>query len=138
MNDHFTPFPKIIFNKNPRTKLGKYIDRDVPKMRKRVAWWLFERENLRSAKLFHATSSSEAESISEALRRWKMVDGRWEPPISDLRSPIFPGPRIVVAPNGVDVPERIPGREILEGKVSETEGEEVGVVYVQDPSEEGN
>ena len=92
------------------------------KMRKRVAWMLFERENLRSAKLFHATSSSEAESISEALRRWKMVDGRWEPPISDLRSPIFPGPRIVVAPNGVDVPERIPGREILEARFPKLRG----------------
>ena len=91
-------------------------------MRKRVAWMLFERENLRSAKLFHATSSSEAESISEALRRWKMVDGRWEPPISDLRSPIFPGPRIVVAPNGVDVPERIPGREILEARFPKLRG----------------
>ena len=94
------------------------------KMRKRVAWMLFERENLRSAKLFHATSSSEAESISEALRRWKMVDGRWEPPISDLRSPIFPGPRIVVAPNGVDVPERIPGREILEARFPKLRGKE--------------
>ena len=83
-------------------------------VRKFVAWRLFESGNLKSAKLFHATSGSEAESISEALRRWKMVDGRWEPPISELRSPISTGPRIVVAPNGVDVPERIPGRELLE------------------------
>ena len=35
------------------------------KMRKRVAWMLFERENLRTAKLFHATSVSEAESIEK-------------------------------------------------------------------------
>ena len=92
------------------------------KMRKRVAWVLFERENLRSAKLFHATAVSEAESISEALRRWKMVDGRWEPPISDLRSPISPGPRIVVAPNGVDIPERIPNRKALEARFAKLRG----------------
>ena len=90
--------------------------------RKFVAWQLFERENLRSAKLFHATAVSEAESISEALRRWKMVDGRWEPPISDLRSPISPGPRIVVAPNGVDMPEKIPGREVVEQKFPQLKG----------------
>ena len=38
------------------------------RIKKGVAWWLFERENLRSAKLFHATSSSEAEAIATALR----------------------------------------------------------------------
>ncbi len=92
------------------------------KMRKRVAWMLFERENLRSAKLFHATAVSEAESISEALRRWKMVDGRCEPPISDLRSPISPGPRIVVAPNGVDIPEQIPNRKALEARFAKLRG----------------
>ena len=43
------------------------------KMRKRVAWWLFERENLRSAKLFHATAESEAQSIQATLRR--LVEG---------------------------------------------------------------
>jgi len=38
------------------------------RIKKGVAWLLFERENLRSAKLFHATSSSEAEAIATALR----------------------------------------------------------------------
>jgi glycosyltransferase involved in cell wall biosynthesis len=92
------------------------------KMRKRVAWMLFERENLRSAKLFHATAESEAESIREALRRWKMGDGSWESPISDLRSPISTEPRIVVAANGVEVPEKIPGREVLERRFPELKG----------------
>ncbi|NDA26914.1 MAG: hypothetical protein EBZ05_08795, partial [Verrucomicrobia bacterium] len=92
------------------------------KMRKRVAWMLFERKNLRSAKLFHATSVSEAESIRQALRRWKMGVGRWESPISDLRSPISGEPPIVVAPNGVEVLEKIPDREMLERRFPELKG----------------
>ena len=78
------------------------------KMRKRVAWVLFERENLRSAKLFHATSSSEAESIEKFLSFTVTVT--------------FTKPPIVVAPNGVDVPERIPGREILEARFAKLRG----------------
>ena len=86
------------------------------KMRKRVAWMLFERENLRSAKLFHATSSSEAESIEKFLSFTVTVT--------------FTKPPIVVAPNGVDVPERIPGREILDSKADgDDEGEGVCVVH---------
>ena len=37
-------------------------------VRKFVAWQLFERKNLESAALFHATSESEAEAIATALR----------------------------------------------------------------------
>ena len=69
-------------------------------VRKFVAWQLFERKNLESAALFHATADSEAEAIKTALRmriRMKIKE-----------------PRIVVAPNGVEVPEKIPGREVLE------------------------
>ena len=68
-------------------------------IRKFVAWHLFERKNLESAALFHATSESEAEAIATALcsklrskygelsvkgdRRWEIGDrgtdsaGRW-------------------------------------------------------------
>ena len=78
------------------------------KMRKRVAWWLFERENLRSARLFHATSISEAESIEKNL--------------SSTITFTFTKPRVVVAANGVEVPERIPGREVLERRFPELKG----------------
>ena len=102
------------------------------KMRKRVAWWLFERENLRSAKLFHATSESEAESIVDAFQfKFKLkfkrgyglqaADHRNDPSsISDL--PSAGKPRMVVAPNGVDIPERIPKREVLERRFPELKG----------------
>ena len=88
-------------------------------IRKFVAWKLFERENLKSAKLFHATSGSEAKSIEDALQfklklKFKRSYELQAAGCSDDRSPISPGPRIVVAPNGVDVPERIPERELLE------------------------
>jgi len=78
------------------------------KMRKRVAWMLFERENLRSAKLFHATSSSEAESIEKYL--------------SFTFRFTFTKPRVVVAANGVEVPEKIPDREVLERRFPELKG----------------
>ena len=102
------------------------------KMRKRVAWWLFERENLRSAKLFHATSESEAESIVDAFQfKFKLkfkrgyglqaADHRNDPSsISDL--PSAGKPRMVVAPNGVDIPERIPKREVLERRFPQLKG----------------
>jgi glycosyltransferase involved in cell wall biosynthesis len=78
------------------------------KMRKRVAWMLFEKENLRSAKLFHATSVSEAESIEKNL--------------SFTVTFTFTKPRIVVAPNGVEIPQRIPKREVVEEKFPELKG----------------
>jgi len=77
-------------------------------VRKYVAWQLFEKKNLESAALFHATSESEAEAIATALRmriRMKIKE-----------------PRIVVAPNGVEVPEKIPGREFLERRYAELKG----------------
>ena len=86
------------------------------KMRKRVAWWLFERENLRSAKLFHATAESEVQSIQAVLRR--LVEGGRREVEGDCQ------PRIVVAPNGVDVPERIPNREVLEARFPKLRGKE--------------
>jgi len=76
------------------------------KMRKRVAWMLFERKNLRSAKLFHATSVSEAESIEKNLSF----------------TFTFTKPRVVVAANGVEVQEKIPDRELLERRFPELKG----------------
>ena len=102
------------------------------KMRKRVAWMLFEKENLRSAKLFHATSVSEAESIKDAFQfKFKLkfkrayglqaADYRDDPSsISDLPSAGMP--RIVVAPNGVEIPQRIPKREVVETRFPELKG----------------
>ncbi len=84
------------------------------KMRKRVAWMLFERENLRSAKLFHATAESEAQSIQAALQR--LAGGEMREVERDGQ------PRIVVAPNGVDVPEHIPNREALEARFAKLRG----------------
>jgi glycosyltransferase involved in cell wall biosynthesis len=71
-------------------------------VRKFVAWQLFERKNLESAALFHATADSEAEAIKTALRIKMKIK--------------IKEPRIVVAPNGVDIPERIPNREALEAR----------------------
>ena len=92
---------------SPRGMLeGWSLGRAVAK--KFVAWHLFERKNLESAALFHATSDSEAEAIATALRiKIKMK---------------IKEPRIVVAPNGVEVPERIPGREVLERRCPELKG----------------
>jgi glycosyltransferase involved in cell wall biosynthesis len=69
---------------------------------KNVAAWSYENRNLRSAKLLHATSDLEAESI----RRY------------GLRQPI------AVLPNGVDVPapDEVPSREILEQRFPELRG----------------
>ena len=71
-------------------------------MRKAVAWRLFEKRNLQSAALFHATSKGEADSIRSA----------------GLRQPL------VVAPNGVDLPDLAlkPDRAVLENKFSELRG----------------
>jgi len=76
------------------------------KLRKAVAWRLFEKKNLQSAIMFHATAASEAESIREVTKR-----------LNDQETKRAEGP-IVVAPNGVDLPdlENRPGRELLEGK----------------------
>ena len=93
------------------------------KLRKAVAWRLFERKNLQSAVMFHATAESERESIrnvfSHGLARIDTdsfsaedLDGK---SCSSEKANEIP---IVVAPNGVDLPDlgRRPGREVLEGK----------------------
>ncbi len=77
-------------------------------VRKFVAWQLFERQNLESAALFHATSESEAEAIATALRIKMKIK--------------IKEPRIVVAPNGVDIPEQIPNREALEARFAKLRG----------------
>jgi len=77
-------------------------------VKKFVAWHLFERKNLESAALFHATSESEAQAIATALRMRIRME--------------IKEPRIVVAPNGVEVPEKIPGREVLEQRFPELKG----------------
>jgi glycosyltransferase involved in cell wall biosynthesis len=66
--------------------------------KKRCAWLLFERANLQSAALFHATSGAESRSIRE----------------SGFRQPI------AVIPNGVDLPtaDRVP-RACLESRFPE-------------------
>ena len=71
------------------------------KLRKAVAWWLFEKKNLQSAVVFHATSGQEAQSIRQAA--------------SGIRQTAVP---IVVAANGVDLPDlgNKPSMEVLEGK----------------------
>ncbi|NBQ65903.1 MAG: glycosyltransferase, partial [Verrucomicrobia bacterium] len=61
-----------------------------------------------SAALFHATSESEAQAIATALRMRIRME--------------IKEPRIVVAPNGVEVPEKIPGREVLEQRFPELKG----------------
>jgi glycosyltransferase involved in cell wall biosynthesis len=91
------------------------------KLRKAVAWLLFEKRNLRSAAMFHATAESEAESIrgatnslrEEKTKRQKCEGekmGEWQGEVP-----------IVVAPNGVDLPDlaRRPGREALEEQFAE-------------------
>ena len=93
------------------------------KLRKAVAWLLFERKNLQSAALFHATAASEARSIEEILshRFTRMETDSFSTENlggksgSSEKANEIP---IVVAPNGVDLPdlERRPGRKILESK----------------------
>jgi len=70
--------------------------------KKFVVWHLFERTNLRSARMFHATSEAEASSI-RAL---------------GLRQPI------AVIPNGIDLPDlrNCPDRTLLEEKFPELRG----------------
>mgnify|MGYP003337651786 CR=1 FL=1 len=78
------------------------------KIKKGVAWHLFEKRNLESAALFHATSDSEAEAIATALRIKMKIK--------------IKEPRTVVAPNGVEVPEKIPSREVVEARFSKLKG----------------
>jgi glycosyltransferase involved in cell wall biosynthesis len=82
------------------------------RLRKAVAWRLFERKNLQSAAMFHATAESEAESIRQVIL--PLLEG------GKVRKCECEVP-IVVAPNGVDLPDlgRRPGRETIEEKFPE-------------------
>lgn len=116
------------------------------KLRKAVAWRLFEKRNLQSAAMFHATAASEARSIEEIFsHRLTRIKGRISPGgcadltrgecsrretpgarsassnRDDLKLNTATGVPIVVAANGVELPDlgRRPGREILEIKFPE-------------------
>jgi glycosyltransferase involved in cell wall biosynthesis len=86
------------------------------RLRKAVAWRLFERKNLQSAAMFHATAESEAESIREASKRLRDEESK-RPKVKETIAEV----PIVVAPNGVDLPDlgRRPGRETIEEKFPE-------------------
>ena len=85
------------------------------KLRKAVAWRIFEKRNLQSAAMFHATAESEAESIRQ------VVLPLWEGGKEKRCECEVP---IVVAPNGVDLPDLNvkPGRELLEEKFPDLKG----------------
>jgi glycosyltransferase involved in cell wall biosynthesis len=86
------------------------------KLRKAVAWRLFEKKNLQSAAMFHATAASEAESIREASKRLRDEESK-RPKVKETIAEV----PIVVAANGVDLPDlnSRPGREVLEEKFPE-------------------
>jgi glycosyltransferase involved in cell wall biosynthesis len=99
------------------------------KLRKAVAWWLFEKKNLQSAAMFHATAESEARSIEEFLSHrltrintdlFRAEDLGAKSSSSEEVAEV----EIVVAPNGVDLPDlaRRPGREVLEQQFPELKG----------------
>jgi glycosyltransferase involved in cell wall biosynthesis len=91
------------------------------KLRKAVAWRLFEKKNLQSAAMFHATAESEARSIEEFLSHrltrintdlFRAEDLGAKSSSSEEVAEV----EIVVAPNGVDLPDLAlrPGRGMLE------------------------
>ena len=93
------------------------------KLRKAVAWRLFERRNLQAAAMFHATAASEARSIEEILSHGLARINTDSFSAEDLGGKSCSSEKtkevpIVVAANGVDLPDlkRRPGREVLEGK----------------------
>lgn len=93
------------------------------KLRKAVAWRLFERKNLQAAVIFHATSREEKNSIakfiSHGLTRMNTDSFSGGDPAgksnSSEKAKEVP---IVVAANGVDLPDLAnrPRREVLEAK----------------------
>lgn len=91
------------------------------KLRKAVAWLLFEKRNLRSAAMFHATAESEAESIRDAVRRLREEKTKRQKCEGEKMGGWQEEVPIVVAPNGVDLPDlaRRPGREVLEDRFPE-------------------
>ena len=91
------------------------------KLRKAVAWRLFESKNLQAAAMFHATAESERESIRSVFSHGLARINTDSFSAEDLggKSCSSEKPKeipIVVAPNGVDLPDlkRRPGREVLE------------------------
>lgn len=96
------------------------------KLRKAVAWRLFEKKNLESASMFHATAESEKRSIEKAIGHGltRMNTDSFsggDPAGKSSSSEKTKKMPIVVAPNGVDLPDlaQRPGREILEIKFPE-------------------
>ena len=96
------------------------------KLRKAVAWRLFERKNLRAAAMFHATAESEASSIKKVINgvsegRCFRGAGEREQGAEDRGQGEVP---IVVAPNGVDLPDpgARPGREVVEKRFPQLRG----------------
>jgi glycosyltransferase involved in cell wall biosynthesis len=96
------------------------------KLRKAVAWRLFERKNLQSAVMFHATAESERESIRNVFSHGLARIDTDSFSAEDLggKSCSSEKPKeipIVVAPNGVDLPDlgSKPIREVLEGRFPE-------------------
>lgn len=96
------------------------------KLRKAVAWRLFERKNLRSAAMFHATAESEARSIQKVING--VSEGRCFGGAREREQGTVDGGQgevpIVVAPNGVDLPdlENRPGREVIEQRFPQLRG----------------
>jgi glycosyltransferase involved in cell wall biosynthesis len=122
--------------------------------RKAVAWRLFEKKNLQSAAMFHATAASEARSIEESFShrltridadrvraaaqtglgenaRTKVTLGargaslnEEDLRLTNLKLKTTTGVPVVVAPNGVDLPdlELRPGRGMLEERFPELKG----------------
>ncbi|MGA1540615.1 MAG: glycosyltransferase, partial [Chthoniobacterales bacterium] len=107
------------------------------KLRKAVAWRLFERKNLQAAAMFHATAESERDSIrnifSHGLTRIDTDSFSGGDCLGAISDQVVSGSArksssskaaevpIIVAPNGVDLPDltRKPGREVLEERFPE-------------------
>lgn len=92
---------RVAFVLSPRGMLDRWsLERSA--LRKALAWRAFERANLASAALFHATSDAEADAI---------------------RALAFSQP-IAMVPNGVDLPDlsRTPARAVLENAHPELRG----------------
>ncbi len=96
------------------------------KLRKAVAWWLFERRNLQSAAMFHATAASEARSIEGILshRLTRINTDLFCAEDLGVKSGLSEKAEavpIVIAPNGVDLPDLAKklGRVLVEKKFPE-------------------
>ncbi len=90
------------------------------RIKKAVAWRLFEKANLQAAGLFHATSAAEARSIREAVAPLRRANKRGE----GNGEPSGSGIPVVVAPNGVDLPDlsKTPSRAVMEMRFPQLAG----------------